>query len=155
MEGVTPPGMEHVVLRLKKNKNISNPWAIAWSLYNKKGKAAAQVTDSELESEVETFMEESSRIKASRPTPAEAIKTEVEYALQTGSKSGKTVLDYVEVPGGTRCGTCVYAQRLDPEKTGWNEDIADCVIMFGKISLKDGCCAAWKGDPEQLTQISE
>ena len=36
---VAPPGMENVVKALKKNKNIDNPWAVAWAMYNKKQKA--------------------------------------------------------------------------------------------------------------------
>ena len=31
-EGVTPPGMEHVVKRLKEKPRIKNPWALAWWL---------------------------------------------------------------------------------------------------------------------------
>ncbi len=33
-----PPGGEKMVKALKKNKKIKNPWAIAWSVYNKKHK---------------------------------------------------------------------------------------------------------------------
>ena len=32
----TPPGREKQVKALKKNKDIDNPWAVAWSSYNKK-----------------------------------------------------------------------------------------------------------------------
>ena len=32
---VTPPGREEQVRKLKKNPNISNPWAVAWASYNK------------------------------------------------------------------------------------------------------------------------
>jgi hypothetical protein len=35
---VAPPGMEDVVKRLKQDKNVKNPWATAWSIYNKKNK---------------------------------------------------------------------------------------------------------------------
>lgn len=31
----TPPGREKQVRALKKNKNIDNPWAIAWASWNK------------------------------------------------------------------------------------------------------------------------
>lgn len=31
-----PPGMEHVVRELKKDPDIDNPWAVAWSIYNRK-----------------------------------------------------------------------------------------------------------------------
>jgi hypothetical protein len=30
-----PPGREKQVKALKKNKNIDNPWAVAWASYNK------------------------------------------------------------------------------------------------------------------------
>lgn len=33
---VAPPGEEDLVLALKKHKNIKNPWALAWSIHNKK-----------------------------------------------------------------------------------------------------------------------
>ena len=33
-----PPGMEDVVLALKKKKDITNPYAVAWAMYNKKNK---------------------------------------------------------------------------------------------------------------------
>lgn len=33
---VAPPGMEKVVKGLKKNKEIDNPWAVAWAIKNKK-----------------------------------------------------------------------------------------------------------------------
>lgn len=90
-----------------------------------------------------------------RQTPADAINTEIQYCLTTGGKVGKAVFDYVEAPGGTRCATCRFAVRLDPELTGWQEDVAECAVMFGKISLKDGCCAAWKADENQLVAVAE
>ena len=31
-----PPGMEDVVLRLKKDPDIDNPYAVAWAMYNRK-----------------------------------------------------------------------------------------------------------------------
>ena len=31
-----PPGMEDVVLKLKKRKDVKNPYAVAWAMYNKK-----------------------------------------------------------------------------------------------------------------------
>lgn len=31
-----PPGMEKTVKALKKSKKVKNPWAVAWSIYNKK-----------------------------------------------------------------------------------------------------------------------
>jgi len=34
-EAVAPPGFEKVVKKLKKNKEIDNPWALAWSMKNK------------------------------------------------------------------------------------------------------------------------
>jgi len=33
-----PPGGEKTVKALKKNKDVKNPWAVAWSAYNKKHK---------------------------------------------------------------------------------------------------------------------
>jgi len=38
LEEKAPPGMEDVVLALKKKKDIDNPYAIAWAMYNKKKK---------------------------------------------------------------------------------------------------------------------
>lgn len=35
---VTPPGYERVVKALKKNPDVDNPWAVAWSMKNKKDK---------------------------------------------------------------------------------------------------------------------
>lgn len=34
-EAVTPPGAEHAVREMKKNPEIDNPWALAWSMKNK------------------------------------------------------------------------------------------------------------------------
>jgi hypothetical protein len=34
-ESVTPPGFEDVVLKLKKDPSITNPWAVAWWMKNK------------------------------------------------------------------------------------------------------------------------
>jgi hypothetical protein len=36
IEEVAPPGHEKMVMGLKKAKGIKNPWAVAWSHYNKK-----------------------------------------------------------------------------------------------------------------------
>ena len=36
MDEVTPPGEEKVVKALKKNSEVDNPWAVSWSIYNKK-----------------------------------------------------------------------------------------------------------------------
>ena len=38
MNEKTPPGGERVVKALKKNKNVKNPWAVAWSMKNKGAK---------------------------------------------------------------------------------------------------------------------
>lgn len=38
-KAITPPGMENVVQKLKKNPDVDNPWAVAWSMYEKKGQA--------------------------------------------------------------------------------------------------------------------
>ena len=35
LDEVTPPGKEKVVKALKKQKGVDNPWAVAWSQYNK------------------------------------------------------------------------------------------------------------------------
>lgn len=35
MEEVAPPGWQGSVKRMKKHKNITNPWALAWSMKNK------------------------------------------------------------------------------------------------------------------------
>lgn len=48
LEGVTPPGMEDVVQRLKKQPGVENPWAIAWSMFHKQGGKAAALSDKEL-----------------------------------------------------------------------------------------------------------
>jgi hypothetical protein len=31
-----PPGKEKLVKKLKKQKDVKNPWALAWSIHNKK-----------------------------------------------------------------------------------------------------------------------
>lgn len=38
MAEVAPPGFEKVVKGLKKNKDVDNPWAVAWSMKNKGAK---------------------------------------------------------------------------------------------------------------------
>ena len=35
LEEVAPPGKEKMVKALKKDPDIDNPWAVAWSMYNK------------------------------------------------------------------------------------------------------------------------
>jgi hypothetical protein len=35
VQEVAPPGMEPVVKRLKRRKGVKNPYAVAWSMYNK------------------------------------------------------------------------------------------------------------------------
>ena len=39
-----PPGGERMVQALKRDKNIDNPWAIAWAKYNKQYKNRQLVT---------------------------------------------------------------------------------------------------------------
>lgn len=34
IDEITPPGYEKVVRALKKDKNVNNPWAVAWSMKN-------------------------------------------------------------------------------------------------------------------------
>ena len=58
MEAKAPPGMEDVVKRLKKNPKVKNPFAIAWNIYRKRGKAATDISDEDLDSESETFISE-------------------------------------------------------------------------------------------------
>lgn len=38
MQEVAPPGKEDVVKALKKEPDIDNPWAVAWSMHNKEKK---------------------------------------------------------------------------------------------------------------------
>lgn len=38
LDQVAPPGGEKMVKALKKQKGVRNPWAVAWSQYNKKHK---------------------------------------------------------------------------------------------------------------------
>lgn len=55
LEGVTPPGMEDVVRRLKENPDIDNPWAVAWSIFQKQGGQAKAYSDQELAECVKRF----------------------------------------------------------------------------------------------------
>lgn len=153
MEGVTPPGFEKVVKRLKKNKDVSNPWAIAWWLKNRGVKAGddEDMPDEELDALVAECMDES-RLAAVGMTPADIISTATEEALATGAKLSQAGADYVESPGGTNCGTCIYAVRLPGEQTGWKEDVGECTVMHGQVSLQNGCCALWRADPEILAE---
>jgi hypothetical protein len=38
IEEVAPPGEEELVKKLKKDPDVDNPWALAWSIHNKKKK---------------------------------------------------------------------------------------------------------------------
>ena len=38
LDQVAPPGREKQVKALKKDKNVDNPWAVAWSSWNKSHK---------------------------------------------------------------------------------------------------------------------
>ena len=54
---VTPPGMEKTVKELKKNKDVDNPWAVAWWLKNKeKGKSAKKTAAGKFNSLVDAYV---------------------------------------------------------------------------------------------------
>jgi len=36
IDEVTPPGEEKLVRKLKKQKGVDNPWALAWDIHNKR-----------------------------------------------------------------------------------------------------------------------
>lgn len=36
LKQVAPPGMEDLVKKLKKDKSVENPWAVAWKVYKQK-----------------------------------------------------------------------------------------------------------------------
>ena len=55
LEGVTPPGMEDVVRRLKEQPGVENPWAIAWSMFHKQGGKASTLSDEELTAAITQF----------------------------------------------------------------------------------------------------
>ena len=55
LEGVTPPGMEDVVQRLKEQPGVDNPWAVAWSMFHKQGGKAAALSDDQLAECVRQF----------------------------------------------------------------------------------------------------
>lgn len=38
IDEVTPPGKEKLVRALKKDPNVDNPWAVAWSVHNREKK---------------------------------------------------------------------------------------------------------------------
>jgi len=38
LDQATPPGEEKLVKKLKKQPGVDNPWALAWSIHNKKKK---------------------------------------------------------------------------------------------------------------------
>lgn len=154
MDGVAPPGMEHVVKRLKQEKGVTNPWAIAWSIYEKKGSACGEMSADELEAEIASIVAESG-LASYAGTPANAIRVATEFAVRTGELLTQATADYVEAPGGTNCATCIFAKRLPGEVTGWKEDVAECAVMHGRISLRNGCCALWKAHPDQLRAMKD
>jgi len=152
VEAKAPPGMDQIVKRLKKDKRITNPFALAWYLYHKKGKSSADILGEDLEAEIEEF-EEESRLASSGETPADVIRVATDMALRTGNKMSQTSSDYVEVPLGTNCAKCMYAVRLDPEDGGWEQNIGECELVLGKIDLINGCCSLWKASPNLLKRI--
>lgn len=150
IEGIAPPGLEDVVKKLKLNPKVKNPWAIAWKIYRKRGKAAVDATDDEIDAEIE-----SNTVEAVGVTPHDFVLGEVERVLHSGERLAQTAMGYVEAPQGPKCGTCTYAKRLPPEETDWDENVAQCTILLGIISLKDGCCDAWVADSNQLKAVGE
>lgn len=64
-EGVTPPGMEHVVKKLKKEPGVTNPWALAWWLKKRqKAKGMEAATILETPGELETALTEYQSLSA-------------------------------------------------------------------------------------------
>lgn len=52
---VAPPGYEKVVKGIKKNKDVDNPWAVAWSMKNKGIKPKHESKESNEAQELEEF----------------------------------------------------------------------------------------------------
>lgn len=158
VDGVAPPGMERLVKRLKRYRGIDNPWALAWWIHNNKGKS--ELTDDEVDACIDEYLKScglnpEATIDSSMKimTPADAIQSYVELLVSGDIKANHSALDYVEAPGGTRCATCRYAVHVMNDQH--DEDEAECAIMYGKISLHNGCCAAWSADPDQLSVMMD
>ncbi len=60
LEKVTPPGREEQVRKLKQKPGIDNPWAVAWSSYNKDKKKAEYSSEEYHKDEVSVSVSESS-----------------------------------------------------------------------------------------------
>ena len=55
IEGVSPPGMEDVVRRLKEQPGVDNPWAIAWSIFHKQVGQVKALSDRQLAEAIKQF----------------------------------------------------------------------------------------------------
>lgn len=133
MEAVAPPGFGGTVRHMAKDhKEISNPHALAWYMYEKGDK---------------------SHKKAPKGTGAEHVSKEVKEKRSKALKaSGSTVSGYVESPVAKKCGTCEYLVNGDLCK---NKVVAkDPKVKTDKASgLKtvcpeDGCCNEWEPKEE-------
>jgi hypothetical protein len=55
LDGIAPPGMEHVVKKLKEKPGVENPFAIAWKLYNEQKGECHDLDDAALDDACERY----------------------------------------------------------------------------------------------------
>ena len=63
LSAVAPPGFEHTVKKMKKDKGISNPFALAWYMKNRGFKPAKHENDASYDTQIAAALAE---LKASR-----------------------------------------------------------------------------------------
>jgi hypothetical protein len=72
-----------------------------------------------------------------------SIVATAQALAHAGDQALPETLLYAEKAGGFQCGTCCWATPV-------NGTHGKCAIMVGTVHLKNGCCAAWQPDTEQL-----
>jgi hypothetical protein len=97
-EGVTPPGMEHVVKKLKEKPGVENPWAIAWKIYHEQKGKIDDLDNAALDAACRAYKEAQAAGTLLAEIGLAAAGVPAAQAVLLGHAMGQTLTLYRETP---------------------------------------------------------
>ncbi len=150
VKSATPKGFEPVVKELKKNSDVKNPWAVAWSMKNKgdkvhKAKASLELAARPADNVNMAYYVKSGRLEGrgwkleveGQPTP-EHLKT-IAMAIRHGEKAGdnpRWALKVTAAGAPFKEGDRVYDPKMDDNGTVTYSDHTQITVDWDFIGQK-------------------
>jgi hypothetical protein len=98
VDGVAPPGMEHVVKKLKQKKGVDNPFALAWYIHNQQKGRCEDLDDAALDAACRAYQQEQAAGTLLAELGLAAAGVPAAQAVLLGQALGQILTLYREQP---------------------------------------------------------